>query len=420
MKTIRLTFLLALFSSSAVFTQSGWIVETINPAYNLEVVSYKDTNVCQLVQKYLISDNPKVIVSTNGTASWNETPLFVFGISDIQFFDAAGGILMSWAHNDISLRRTNNFGINWGNSTMITVSVSSFNRMYSSSQNAVFVWGSAGVIKTTNSGSNWSNASFNPVINSSKMYFVSQDIGFLAGTNSITSSACIAKTTNLGTNWIPFDISNQVVKIDFVDQNTGYAVCTGSKILKTTNQGTNWQISSIEPAENLLSLSFVNANTGYLLSQSFKIFKTTNGGLNWVTQNLPQPGVLVRDLEFASVNKGVIICSGGKIMKTSTGGEILGLQTVSNSIPKEFDISQNYPNPFNPSTQISFDIPKGAYVDLVVYDQLGREIEQLVNEELKPGSYKFEWNASQYPSGIYFYRLQAGDFADTKKMILIK
>lgn len=107
-------------------------------------------------------------------------------------------------------------------------------------------------------------------------------------------------------------------------------------------------------------------------------------------------------------------------MKTTSGGEILGIQTVSNIIPKEFNVSQNYPNPFNPATQINFDVPERTYVDLVVYDQLGREVETLVNEQLSAGSYKYEWNAVDYPSGVYFYKLQAGDFAETKKMILIK
>lgn len=420
MQIIRLSFLFALVISSLVYSQSGWVVETINPAYNLEVLSYKDTNVCQLVQKYLVTDNPKVIVSTNGTASWNETPLFVFGIRDAQFFDAASGIMMTWAHNDISLQRTNNYGINWGNSQMITVSVSSYNRMFFTSQSAGFIWGSGGIIRTTNSGVNWSNGSFNPVSNFTKMYFISQDTGFLIGTNSVSSSQCIARTTNFGTNWTPFDVSNSVLKIDFVDANTGYAVCMGSKYLKTTNQGIDWQVNTIDPAETLLSLSFLNANTGYLLSQSSKILKTTNGGLNWIIQNLPQSGVFVRDVEFASVNRGIILCTGGKIMKTTTGGEVLSIQINGNNTPEDYHLSQNYPNPFNPTSSITFDIPVTSFARLVVYDQLGREIAVLVNEDLTPGSYKSEWDAADFPSGVYFYKLQAGDFVETKKMVLIK
>lgn len=89
-------------------------------------------------------------------------------------------------------------------------------------------------------------------------------------------------------------------------------------------------------------------------------------------------------------------------------------------IPKEFAIAQNYPNPFNPTTSISFDIPNLSEVKLSVYDLTGREIAVLVNETLEPGSYSYKWNASQLSSGIYFYRINAGSFVQTKKMVLIK
>ena len=116
--------------------------------------------------------------------------------------------------------------------------------------------------------------------------------------------------------------------------------------------------------------------------------KTTDGGEFWRTQILPSSASSVRDVEFASATRGIILCSGGKILKTSTGGEVLGIQQTGINIPYNFSLSQNYPNPFNPSTQIDFDIPNSSFVKLNVYDALGKELEQLVNEELNPSSYK--------------------------------
>jgi hypothetical protein len=86
---------------------------------------------------------------------------------------------------------------------------------------------------------------------------------------------------------------------------------------------------------------------------------------------------------------------------------------------------QNYPNPFNPTTNVRFNIPplkgvRGMMTHLVLFDILGKEIQTLINEKLQPGTYEVEWNASNYPSGVYFYSLTAGDFKETKKMILIK
>jgi hypothetical protein len=98
----------------------------------------------------------------------------------------------------------------------------------------------------------------------------------------------------------------------------------------------------------------------------------------------------------------------------------VGVKPIETEVPKKYNLSQNYPNPFNPTTNIKFDLPKSSLVKLTIYDALGREIETLVNEKLKEGSYQVNWNASQYPSGVYFYRLLAGDFSDTKKMVLIK
>jgi len=92
----------------------------------------------------------------------------------------------------------------------------------------------------------------------------------------------------------------------------------------------------------------------------------------------------------------------------------------NSSLPDKFSLSQNYPNPFNPATTISYGIPVKSNVVLKVLDITGSEVATLINEEKQPGSYKVEWNASALPSGIYFYKLQAGSFVETKKMILMK
>jgi len=88
--------------------------------------------------------------------------------------------------------------------------------------------------------------------------------------------------------------------------------------------------------------------------------------------------------------------------------------------PNEFVISQNYPNPFNPTTKIKYSVPQSSNVVIKVFDILGNEIETLANEEKYIGTYELTWYAEQLPSGVYFYRLQAGDFIETKKMVLLR
>jgi len=89
-------------------------------------------------------------------------------------------------------------------------------------------------------------------------------------------------------------------------------------------------------------------------------------------------------------------------------------------LPTVFSLSQNYPNPFNPSTTISFDIPRHSHAKLVIYDVLGREVRTLVDEEKQPGRYSVTFDASNLPSGVYLYRMVAGNFSDVKKMVLVK
>ncbi|MGD1046708.1 MAG: T9SS type A sorting domain-containing protein [Bacteroidota bacterium] len=89
-------------------------------------------------------------------------------------------------------------------------------------------------------------------------------------------------------------------------------------------------------------------------------------------------------------------------------------------LPTSYSLEQNFPNPFNPSTTISFNLPSKSFVSLKVYDLLGREVATIISEEMSAGNYSRQWNAAALTSGVYFYRLQAGSFAGTKKLVLLR
>ncbi len=102
-------------------------------------------------------------------------------------------------------------------------------------------------------------------------------------------------------------------------------------------------------------------------------------------------------------------------------GNFVGIQNTNSEVPAVYSLQQNYPNPFNPTTNIKFGLPKGSFVTLKIYDMLGKEVATLVNNlNLAAGNYTYDFNAVNVPSGIYFYKLSAGDFTDVKKMTLIK
>lgn len=98
----------------------------------------------------------------------------------------------------------------------------------------------------------------------------------------------------------------------------------------------------------------------------------------------------------------------------------IGIQNISTEIPAVFSLKQNYPNPFNPSTNVKFSIVKAGDVKVVVYDVRGREVQTLVNERLQAGTYEVTFDGSMLNSGVYFYKLTANGFTDTKRMLLIK
>jgi len=97
-----------------------------------------------------------------------------------------------------------------------------------------------------------------------------------------------------------------------------------------------------------------------------------------------------------------------------------GVHESPGQIPTRFSLDQNYPNPFNPTTTIQYSIVNTQFTILNVYDVLGREISTLVKEVKRPGTYTVEWNAQGLPSGVYFYRLQAGAFVQTRKLLLLR
>jgi hypothetical protein len=90
------------------------------------------------------------------------------------------------------------------------------------------------------------------------------------------------------------------------------------------------------------------------------------------------------------------------------------------SLPESYALRQNYPNPFNPVTQVAFDLPKASHVKLTVYNVLGQEVDVLMDQRMEAGSHVAEWDAESFSTGVYFYRIAADNFTETKKMLLLK
>jgi len=131
--------------------------------------------------------------------------------------------------------------------------------------------------------------------------------------------------------------------------------------------------------------------------------------------------ILIQDrVGYALTPAGLIAKDTVLAFLTRVLGSVSAVEIASSKLPTSYALGQNYPNPFNPSTKIGFKVQVSGFTSLKIFDLLGREVATLVNEEMKPGSYEVTWEAARMPSGVYFYRLAADGFIQTKKLMLIR
>ena len=146
---------------------------------------------------------------------------------------------------------------------------------------------------------------------------------------------------------------------------------------------------------------------------------SANNGINWFNKNQGFNSISIIK-SILIVNDHIFAGTAGQSVWRRSLADITGINQISLIVPSSYSLSQNYPNPFNPVTNLEFGISDLGFVSLIVYDILGKEVATLVNEKLNPGKYKVEFDGSALPSGVYFYRITAGEFTDTKRMMLIK
>jgi hypothetical protein len=207
-------------------------------------------------------------------------------------------------------------------------------------------------------------------------------------------------------------------------------VGTPNGMLRSTDGDTSWEADNHGLAPDgpgaKPSIFSITVNGAYtFVGTTASVFLSTDNGNNWVAANkgLPtSPSQVISvaaagsDL-FAGTTEGVFLSTNnGTTWKSTTTG-IAGSSVPS---PDGFELAQNYPNPFNPTTVIRYQIPTNSYVSLEVYDLLGRKIGTLVSQHQSPGAHAVTFNASNLSSGVYFYRLTAGRFIETKKLMLTK
>ena len=231
------------------------------------------------------------------------------------------------------------------------------------------------------------------------------------------------QTNEIAVLYTKFTGSNPDIRISYSPDGTGPITRWTSDVTVSGLAG-NETFGTIkgQDRQGAFRLAFVSQGSGFdtVVYMAGFSASTLTGRIavnnNTVANNCPDV-VGYRD---GSSFSGGALYSGNNALYYDGSPLFVGINPVGNTIPSEFSLEQNYPNPFNPATTIKFSIPATGFVMLKVFDVTGREVASLVNDELKAGNYKADFNASQLGSGVYFYKLIANGFIDTKKMILIK
>ncbi len=183
----------------------------------------------------------------------------------------------------------------------------------------------------------------------------------------------------------------------------------------STNNGSNWTAVMTGKRISCFAVDGMNIFTG----TDAGVFHSSNNGVNWTVANTGLTDTTIGSLAitnsflFAGTN-------GNGVWRRPLSELITGIENNSNQMPLRFSLDQNFPNPFNPSTVITYQLPIHSFVILKIYDVLGREVRTLVNESQHSGNHSVNFSDKNLSSGVYFYRLEAGIFTETKKLVLLR
>lgn len=346
-----------------------------------------------------------VYISTNNGSSWTITALN----NKITYSLAVSGTVIYAGTSMNGVYSTSNNGVNWAqtslnNQTIYALIIDGNNIFAGASGNGVYL--------STNNGSTWTQ---NTLGSHTVLSLAASGANIYAG----TSINGIYRSTNSGTNWAQTLMNYSSPKSLAINGSycfAGLYSLSGSNGLYRSTDGGTWNLAGLNGI-NVLSLG-LNGNNLFAGTEN-GVYLSTNNGTNWIIKN--QGFSSVPHIEAILISNNYLYAGtyGESVWKRSLS-EIIGIRNISTEIPSKYSLSQNYPNPFNPATNIRFEIPKSGNIKLVVFDALGREVETLVNEKQAAGTYEATFNALQYPSGVYFYRITSEGYSETKKMILIK
>ena len=365
-----------------------------------EIADYNATSLAIKGDTIYVGNSEDVFVSTNNGKDWTSCGLQKY----INCLSSKENRIYAGTENGIFC--SNNNGVNWVpiDSGFVNNNIQAITNF----QNKIIASTNYEIYVSTDTNYNWKSIS-----SVGAECFTSIGNSIFAGAyGNVFISADSCKNWASVKNGLPSLF--QVYSLTAKEENV-YAGL-GQGLYVSTDAGSNWNLINT----NFLMVTALSVNGDRIFAGTWGmgVYISSDNGDNWVW-NSPLRGANIKVL--ASNNEFLFAGESnyGKLYRISLS-YLTSIRDISKNSPINFSLFQNYPNPFNPTTKIEYSIPKTSFVTLKVYDVLGREIATLVNEEKTIGKYNVEFNGINLSSGIYLYKIQAGNYSSVKKMILMK
>ncbi len=396
------------------------------------------------------------IYSTSTSAQWTQTSgangsfMYCFTVKGTDIFAGYGSGV-----NSGGIIRSTDYGVNWTDvntglpSVQIMALTTSGNNLFTSQYDG-------GIYISTDNGANWNITALT----------VEYILGFATiGNNLFAASKYngVYLSTDNGTSWnlVNSGLTNLDTRSIFSDGSSLFVgTHGGGGIFRSTDNGSNWSVTNSGLTMKYV-YSFTSIGTNLFAGTwSAGVFRTTNNGTNWTPANTGLPSSAIYALvasgsnlfagtfgsgvylstnngdSWSEVNNGLTALSVNALAICGSylyaGGDASGVwrrplaemitdvDDNQNDLATDFNLEQNFPNPFNPTTTISYELPFASNVKLNVYDELGKVVASLVDEQQNAGAYSVVFDGSKLSSGIYFYRFHTDNFTQTRKLVLLK
>ena len=424
-------FTLFIVQSILIFPQGTW-ENIISPTNQfLTSVHFADS-----LYGWAVGDSGVIIHTTDGGTQWQlQISNTTDKITDVFFINRNIGWAAAWNVYDFPfgtvLHKTTDGGQSWISAPYREEGIFIRCILFLDSLTGWMGGTPHALVKTTDGGTIWKQAdidstvlAFFPVHN---IKFYNEFYGYACG-GAFEVAGVIWKTTNGGKQWVALEPTfappDPVHQIHLFDELNVMGVggdfeFNGVGIVRTSDGGNFWDYESIGLAGVAFDLEFRNDNEAWI-TRGFpgSFIFSSDSGTTW-KQTPVNADATILEIFFLDSLHGFAVGKNGTILKYKPP-IINNISTESRLILKEYVLLQNYPNPFNPGTVIKYSIPQDGFVTLDVFNSLGEKVASLVYGMKVAGNYEINFNASDLASGIYFYKLQAGSFIETKKMILIK